>query len=107
MKGTILDFLKLAAEKPELAQELVALAHRHDFEFTDEVSDEELEGVAGGAFLAQNLFKLAPSPNLEGAKYLAGEAFEPGAGEGIFDSPGGSEEDDVPLLGDPGGAGGT
>jgi hypothetical protein len=48
MKGTILDFLKLAAEKPELAQELVELAAKHDFEFTDEVSDEELEKVAGG-----------------------------------------------------------
>jgi hypothetical protein len=49
MKGTILDFLKLAAEKPELAQELVELAARHGFEFTDEVSDEDLENVAGGS----------------------------------------------------------
>ena len=39
MKGTILDFLKLAAEKSELAQELVELAAKHDFEFSDEVSD--------------------------------------------------------------------
>jgi hypothetical protein len=51
MKGTILDFLKLAGEKPELAKELVELAARHDFEFTDEVSDEELDSVAGGATL--------------------------------------------------------
>ena len=51
MKGTILDFLKLATEKPELAKELVELARRNDFEFTppDEVSDEALDGVAGGA----------------------------------------------------------
>jgi hypothetical protein len=48
MRGTILDFLRLAAEKPELAKELVELATRHDFEFTDQVSDEELESVAGG-----------------------------------------------------------
>jgi hypothetical protein len=48
MKGTILDFLKLAAEKPELAKELVELAAKHDFEFTDEVSDQELDAVAGG-----------------------------------------------------------
>jgi hypothetical protein len=49
MKGTILDFLKLASEKPELAQELVDLAAKHDFQFSDEVSDEELEGIAGGS----------------------------------------------------------
>jgi hypothetical protein len=49
MKGNILDFMKLAADKPELAQELVELAAKHDFEFSDEVSDEDLEGVAGGA----------------------------------------------------------
>jgi len=48
MKGTILEFLKLAAEKPELAKELVELARRHDFVFSDEVSDRELDGVAGG-----------------------------------------------------------
>ena len=48
MKGSILDFLKLAAEKPELAKELGELAGRYDFEFSGEVSDEELESVAGG-----------------------------------------------------------
>ena len=50
MKGTILDFLKLATEKPDLTEELVELAAKHGFEFSDEVSDEELETVAGGAW---------------------------------------------------------
>jgi hypothetical protein len=48
VKGTILDFVKLATEKPELAKELAELATRYDFVFADEVSDEELENVAGG-----------------------------------------------------------
>ena len=48
MKGTILDFLKLATEKPDLTEELVELAAKHGFEFSDEVSDEDLEAVAGG-----------------------------------------------------------
>jgi len=48
MKGTIFDFLKLVAEKPDLTKDLVALAAKYDFEFSDEVSDEELDAVAGG-----------------------------------------------------------
>ena len=48
MKGTIFDFLKLAAEKPEVARELAELAAKHGIEFSDEVSDDELEKVAGG-----------------------------------------------------------
>ena len=49
MKGTILDFLKLTAENPELVKELVELAAKYDFQFSDEVSDQELDSVAGGA----------------------------------------------------------
>jgi hypothetical protein len=49
MKGTIVDFLKLASETPPLSQELVDLAMKHGFEFSGEVSDQELEVVAGGA----------------------------------------------------------
>ena len=49
MKGTILDFLKLTAEKPELAKELIELATKYDFKFTsDELSDADLDSVAGG-----------------------------------------------------------
>jgi hypothetical protein len=48
MKGTIIDFLKLAAEKPELTQAILDLAASYDFEFSDELSDEALEAVAGG-----------------------------------------------------------
>ena len=48
MKGRILDFLKLATEKPELTKELVELATKYDFEFSDEVSYADLDSVAGG-----------------------------------------------------------
>jgi len=49
MKGTILDFLSLVAEKPELARKLGELAAEFDFEFVDdELSDVDLEAVAGG-----------------------------------------------------------
>jgi hypothetical protein len=61
MKGTILDFLRLAAEKPELARELVELAGKHDFEFTDEVSDEDLEEVTGG-LMSAFLPRVPPPP---------------------------------------------
>ena len=48
MKGTILDFLNLATEKEALAKELLELATKYDFEFSDEVSDADLDAVAGG-----------------------------------------------------------
>ena len=48
MKGTILDFLNLVVEKPELGKELFELAAKHDFEFSDELNNAELEDVAGG-----------------------------------------------------------
>lgn len=48
MKGTITDFLALVTEKPELAKELAALAAKYGFEFSNELSDEDLEDVAGG-----------------------------------------------------------
>lgn len=48
MKGTILDFLKLTTEKPELSNDLIQLAAKYDFKFSDEVTDSELDAVAGG-----------------------------------------------------------
>ena len=48
MKGTIIDLIKLANQNPELTQAIVELAASYDFEFSDEVSDEALEAVAGG-----------------------------------------------------------
>ena len=52
MKGTILDFLKLATEKTDLTHELVELAAKHDFEFAvEELTDAELEDVSGGVTL--------------------------------------------------------
>jgi hypothetical protein len=54
MTGSILEFFNLATEQPELAKELVELAAKHDFEFTsDELSDVELDAVAGGGDDAQ------------------------------------------------------
>ena len=53
MKGTIIDFLQLAADKPELAKDLVELASKYEFEFSDhELSEAELDQVAGGVSAA-------------------------------------------------------
>ncbi len=65
MKGTILDFLKLAADKPQLAKDLVALAAKYDFEFDDEVNDDELDMVSGGADAMPDICKL-PDPDVGG-----------------------------------------
>lgn len=51
MKGTIVDFLNLAAENDALAREFVDLAARYGFEFSDELNEEELADVAGGVEL--------------------------------------------------------
>lgn len=49
MHGNFADFLKLTEENAELAAELVELAARYDFEFTDQaLSEEDLEAVSGG-----------------------------------------------------------
>ncbi len=55
MKGTVLDFMKLVAENPELARKLGELASEFDFEFTDdELIETDLEAVAGGALDTQD-----------------------------------------------------
>ena len=49
MHGNFADFLKLTEENAELAAELVELAARFDFEFTDQaLSEEDLDAVSGG-----------------------------------------------------------
>jgi hypothetical protein len=48
MTGTILDFLNLVVDEPDLARDLLELASRYGFEFDDELDDEELAGVVGG-----------------------------------------------------------
>lgn len=59
MRGTIVDFLNFAAVKPELGKELAELAARHDFEFTEELSDADLDQVAGG-MIVDTLDFMAP-----------------------------------------------
>ena len=48
MKGTMIDFLLYLDGNEKLRQEIVEVANKHGFEFDDEVSDAELESVAGG-----------------------------------------------------------
>jgi hypothetical protein len=62
MKGTFIDFLQLVVDNPELAEQLEQLAARFDFEFTDEVSDEELENVAGGLSVVKEQLSSEPAP---------------------------------------------
>jgi len=61
MKGTILDFLNLATEKPELANELLELAAKHEFEFfVEELSDDDLESVSGGVIAMTQMASQEP-----------------------------------------------
>jgi hypothetical protein len=65
MKGTFVDFLQLVVDTPELAKGLEELAARFDFEFSDEVSDEELEDVAGGLTAATEPQQLSETAQTE------------------------------------------
>ena len=52
MKGTIIDFLQMAANNQALARELVELAARHGFQFdADQLQDADLAQVSGGVDL--------------------------------------------------------
>ena len=73
MKGTILDFLNLAAENPALTKDLVDLATKHDFVFSAELSDEELDAVSGGCDGA------ASAEGMAELKALADEAMKAAA----------------------------
>jgi hypothetical protein len=53
MKGTMLDFVMWAADKPEIATQMAELAARHGFELTDELSDEDLDGISGGGLRSE------------------------------------------------------
>ena len=75
MKGTILDFLNLVVEKPELAKELGEMAGRYDFEFSDTVSDEQLEEVVGGTFgLARGTAPIPPDDSVAAEARRGAEA---------------------------------
>jgi len=52
MEGTFIDFLEFLNENEDLRKDVVAIANKHGFQFNDEVSDAELEAVAGGALLS-------------------------------------------------------
>ncbi len=66
MKGSILDFLNVATEKPELAKAIAELAARFDFEFTsEELSEEQLESVAGG-------LTIGGQPSVSGGSSVSG-----------------------------------
>ena len=71
MKGTILDFLKLASQKQELAQQLVDLAAKHNFEFSDELNDDQLDDVSGG----NKVLSVSPDDSIPaGEQFYAGGA---------------------------------
>jgi hypothetical protein len=55
MKGTFMDFVKFLNENEKLREDVVAVASKHGFEFSDEVSDAELEAVAGGSSAEEKL----------------------------------------------------
>ena len=54
MKGSFIDFIEFLSENEDLRKDIIDVAAKHGFEFSDEVSDVDLEAVVGGV--------IAPSP---------------------------------------------
>jgi hypothetical protein len=75
MKGSLLDFLEFAGTNPELTKDIIELAAKYDFEFTEELSDDELDGVSGGTVLltAMGTFTSAIDAYNAGQKSLLGD----------------------------------
>jgi len=65
MKGNFIDFLSYLNENDELRREVITIANKHGFEFDDEVSDEELESVAGGGFTVASVGSLKQDTGTE------------------------------------------
>ena len=55
MKGTMIDFLLYLDKNEKLRTEIVEVANKHGFQFDDEISDADLEAVAGGALTSASL----------------------------------------------------
>jgi hypothetical protein len=62
----------------------------------EELSDRQLEDVAGGAVLSQAAAEAAASGSDDAAKYAAADAFDESAGSGT--SPGGAEDSGSSLF---------
>ena len=89
MKGTILDFLQIAAKDPELAKGLAELAERFDFEFTEEeLDDEDLGKVAGGTIGQVAVFVPRPTPNTSATLGTPSPSGSTGVTRSVGDEPG-------------------
>jgi hypothetical protein len=99
MQGTMLDFLKLATEKPQLAKELVELAEKYDFQFDDEVSDDQLEGVSGGASVKVIMSSLTGGGLPDGLGNPLGSTPSSSPGPIPYPNTGGSQSDGVGFDG--------
>ncbi len=75
MKGTMIDFLLYLDKNEKLRTEIVEVANKHGFQFNDEISDAELETVAGGALTPASLND-AISRNIRTGEESAYENFD-------------------------------
>ncbi len=80
-QGTIFDFMQLATENEQLRSELVDLAANHGFTFTSaELTDEDLDGVAGGVVADNGAANIAGVVPDNGAANIAGIVLDDGGG---------------------------